>query len=750
MSLYSFISDLSRLYPNASALIGYDDDGRVLEEISYFELKNKIEHYGTFLLNKNLTSGDSFAIALRNSSELLLLSWASWSLGIVTVPLDVKRDTLEEHIYKIRVSKAKIIITKNNELSTSEKKSLGEKLKIINLDNINSYSKRNDLPWKSNSDYQALTLFTSGTTAHPKGAKLSLENLVVNAESIKKWLKIGHEDRFIVNLPLHHINSTTFCLSTLLSSGSIAIFSNYSNSRFWERMAISEATFTSIVPSICFDQLSRKKEFKTFRKKIKLNRIQIGSAPVIVSDVKAFMDSYKIPLYQGYGQTETALRVTGVPMGLERKLYDGLVEKNSIGVPMEWAEVEIMDEKGNILKEEMEGEIAVKGKAVTKGYIGINEGFRDGYFLTGDIGYFKIINGDRYFFLKGRKKEIIIKGGINISPVAVEDKLKKTSRDIDQVYVIGVNDRRFGEEIGAVICWRKDVDIEKTTTNLKYKLIRGSKYISPYETPQYLISFKPQNLPMTSTGKIQRSILKNKFNGKDFEHVNMIYKNSNYKFFYLLPNSSYFTQAFNLYNYCWDPLRLDINEFTKQIKNGPAILALDNSNKIQALILLIRTNISEKALSSISYKELIGLDKNSVVDDNGNNFVCVAICSSNYKPQRIPNIGIRPSIKDVKQYLFSGQDGVYSFHIKAKGGLGSGAKLVAVLPNARPEDKSSMGFNMLMKYPEIDREIKIDANASVSTQLIEIVLWLSQQLEVKNMYAFSRPAGLAKYLSSKK
>lgn len=748
-NLYSYISYLAEKYPNNPAVISYDDSGSVKEKISYALLKEKLESFVGLLLRNNLLAGDSCAIALRNSSELLLLSWAAWCVGITTVPLDMKKDTLNEHIYKINLSKAKIIVTKNNELNGSEKKSLGKKVKIINLDSVNSNNKGNNLPWKSSLNHRALILFTSGTTAHPKGVKLSLENLVVNAEGIKKWLRIRSVDRFIVNLPLHHINSTTFCLSTLLAGGSIAIFSNYSNSRFWERIAISVATLTSIVPSICFDQLSRQKEFNKFRDRIKLSRIQIGSAPVVVSDVKKFMNLFNIPLYQGYGQTETALRVTGVPLDLDKKTYEKLIDSNSIGKPMDWAKVEIMDEDGVILGEGEDGEIGVKGKAVMEGYIGIKEGFRNGYFLTGDIGYFKIINSERYFFLKGRKKEIIIKGGINISPVAVENKLKKISSDIDQAYVIGVDDKRCGEEVGAVVCWKKGINVEKAKTSLKYKLIQGSKHISFYESPQYIASFEPQNLPMTSTGKIQRSILKNKINSEDFEQTSLIYKNSNYRFFYLLTNSLYFTEAFNLYNYCWDPLRLETDEFKKQIKNGSAIIVLDNNNKVKGLILLVRTGISEETLSSISYSKLISLGQKSVASGNRDSFVCIAICSSNYKPYDIPKINTKPTAEDVKKYLFSGHDGVYNFHTKAKGGLDNGAKLAAILPNARPEDKSSLGFNMLMKYPKIDKSIKINEDAPISVQLIEVVMWLAWNIDVKTVYAFSRPAGLAKYLSQK-
>src|SRR3989344_4537768 len=247
-SIYSFILELSRQYPEGPAVIDYDDNGKILQNISYSLLRKKIESYAAFLLNQGLNSGDSFAVALRNSSELLLLSWAAWSVGIISVPLDMKRDTLSEHIYKIDLAAAKVLITKDQELEDDVKKSISGKLKIVTLASLDSNPRVSDKIWEEGLGHKALILFTSGTTSHPKGVQLTLENLVINADGIKNWLKIKSTDRFIVSLPLHHINSTTFCLSTLLAGGSIAIFSNYSNSRFWERMAISVATFTSIVP----------------------------------------------------------------------------------------------------------------------------------------------------------------------------------------------------------------------------------------------------------------------------------------------------------------------------------------------------------------------------------------------------------------------------------------------------------------------------------------------------------------------
>lgn len=748
-SLYAHISSLAFSRPKETSLVRCNEEGIVEESISWENLKLKINSAASFLRKEGINIGDVIGIAMHNSVELLVLNWAAWSMGIITAPLDTKRDTLENHLYKLKLSQAKILIAQK-EIFTEEQRKSFKNIKFTEIDDFGHTNSIENLKWMSDLSHQALILFTSGTTSRPKGAQLSLENLVINADGIREWFKITAEDRFMVNLPLHHINSTTFCLSTLLAGGSISVLPNYSNSRFWQQAANTSSTFTSIVPSICFDQLSRIKEFEAVKDRLKMNRIQIGSAPVVSSDVEKFVKLFGIPLYQGYGQTETALRVTGVPLDTDKKTYTELVQSNSIGKAMDWASINIVDEQGNVLGENKEGELAVKGPAIMKGYLGNIDAFKNGYFMTGDIGYFKVINNEKYYFLKGRKKEIIIKGGINISPVAVEDKLKKINSDIDQVYVIGIEDKRYGEEVGAVICWKKMIDSEKAKINLKYQLIRGSGYISSYESPQYLFSFNSADLPMTSTGKVQRSILKSKINKEDFEAVNFIYKNTDYEFLFLTLSSPYFAASFNLYNYCWDPLVLNVNEFKKQIKNGSAIVAVDSNNKVCGLILLIRTNISEKELSLLSYSKLISTGGDSINSDDGKSFVCVAICSSNYKPQDIPKVNLKPTVEDVREYLFAGRDSVYSFHAKPKGGFTKGASLISLLPNSRPEDKRSMGFNMLLKYPEITKEIQITkSKLAVATQLIEVVMFLVRQLGIEFVYAFSRPADLAKYLSQK-
>lgn len=747
-NLFGYISSLAQNEPNRMALLEADKEGKIQYAITYKELRGKLEYAAFWLMQNGLKDKDVLALAMPASNDFLILSWACWSMGIITAPLDIKRDTINEHKFKLDISSAKLIIAKKG-IFTKDDKLQFSKYKLIEIDNLDYKNVGKKILWKNDLENQALILFTSGTTAHPKGAQLSLENLVVNADGIKHWFKITNNDRFLVVLPLHHINSTSFCLATLLSGGSIALVPNYSNSRFWQQLAFTSSTFTSIVPSICFDQLERKKEYDLVKNELKINRIQIGSAPVMISDVKKFMKTYGIPIYQGYGQTETSLRVTGVPLDLDKKTYENLVDSNSIGRVMEWADVEIADEKGKALPENEEGELAVKGQAVMKGYLHKEKPFSNGYFLTGDIGYYKIINGDRYFFLKGRKKEIIIKGGINISPVAVENKLKEMFEDIDQVFVIGVIDRRYGEEIAAVICW-KNIDIQKAKAYLKYRLAKGVKTISRYETPKYITTINAENLPTTSTGKVQRSLIQNKILMDTLEPVNLVTKTNKHKFILLAEDFLLIKEAFDLYNYSWDPLIINFDKFRELISNTTTIIAIDLENKIKGLITFMRLDIFESQLSSFTYDRLVSLQGKNIVDNNGDSLVCISICGPNYKQESIPNVKKIPTAEGVKEYLSMGEDSVYNFHVKPKGGFTKGASLISLLPNARPQDKRSLGYNMLLKYPKITKDIHLTEDASVATQLIESVMLVARELGIKNVYAFSRPSGLASYFSGVK
>ena len=738
-NLKDHIFRLAETRPQEAALLACKETGETERSYTYAELKDEIVRTASWLQHSlGLRKGDALGLALPNSIELILLSWSAWALGIITVPLDMKRDTPKDYEYKLKLTGAKQVISK-------------EELKAL----AQFKAPEKEIIWQDGISHPALVLFTSGTTAKPKGVELSLENLLVNAQGIKEWFQITEQDRFLVLLPLYHINSTTFSLASLVAGASIATVPGYSNSKFWQQLANTQATFTSIVPTICYDQLSRREEFEAIESKLKVTRIQIGSAPVVPHDSQKFVEQFGIPLYQGYGQTETALRVTGVPLDIERELYAKLLRENSIGKPMNWAEVEIMDAEGNILKEEQEGELAVKGKAVMAGYMQNEEAtdsaFKNGYFLTGDIGYYKVVDTVRHFFLKGRSKEIIIKGGVNLSPVAIESKLKEMNEDIDQVYVIGLKDERYGEEVGALVCWKQGNE-EENELKLKYQLTNPLESLVPFEVPKYIKSIKAEELPMTSTGKVQRSVIKATILQSEFTKTSLFAKNETHEFLRLTQEDRpLLKEALELYNRCWQPLVLDEKTFLEQAQNGVVMAALGKDRKVEGLITFLRISKGEEELKTSTYRKLTDNFTLKNNETEGDTIVCVSVCSAAYvPPSQIPQKGdtSAPTQKEMQEYLESGKDLTYNFHKKPKGGM-LGAELVSLIPEGRPEDPFALGYNMLMSYPLRDAKSAIhpNANSSVAVQVIEAAMSIAQSLGVQKLYVYSRPAGAFQYFS---
>ncbi|MBI4138232.1 MAG: acyl--CoA ligase [Candidatus Wildermuthbacteria bacterium] len=752
-NLRTHIAVLAKKYPARAALLACDEEGGIVKTISYKDVELFTERIASALASLGVRSGGVVALALPNCVELILISWAAWAAGIITVPLDVRRDTAKEYAYKMKLTGATLLVLKKDLVPKAEQGHLANIAKIIDADEFFHTRARNAPPvvWAKDLLHTALFLFTSGTTALPKGAELTLCNLVANADGIVDWLNIKQTDRFCALLPLYHINSTTFCLSSLLAGAGIAVPPQYSNSRFWQQLAKTRSTFTSIVPTICYDQLSRQKEYVLVKTKLRVSRIQIGSSPVVASDVLEFMKLYDIPLFQGYGQTETALRVTGVPMGLEQKTYAKLVRDNSVGAAMKWAEVVVMDKQGNILKEKQEGQIVSRGPVVMKGYLkndtANNEAFLNGYFLTGDIGYWKTMQKTKFFFLKGRAKEIIIKGGVNLSPVAIEDKLKRINRHIDQVFVVGVPDRRYGEEPGAVICWKKTGKSQRDLeTALKNQLLGAPKYLAPVERPQYIATIDATALPVTSTGKVQRSVLKTSILASAFQSIHEISRSGGHRFLRLNENQkSFMAQALQLVNYCWSPLVTEASDFLNQVRHGTVIIAVDAKDVVRGALVLLRVSLRKNELRRMTYSQVMKKFAPGRSNAKPNAVVCVSICVSSYKrPDGISKkIVADPGAERMLAYLRSGKDMVYNFHQKPKGGMSRGAELLAALPGSRPEDQMSLGYNLLLRYPPVSRKTSIDINAdaSLAVQLIECAFLVAQQAGIQDVFAFSRPAG---------
>lgn len=709
-SILELLERNAQKYPKKEAVISVDPHTLKFSILTHPDLKNLSLQTATLLSNLGIKKGDKFAILMHNCAEVLLFELAGALIGATTVPLDLKRDTPERINYKLQETKAKILFTKSWKDFSAFKKLLPRAKVEIN----------NGL----DTDY--VILYTSGTTNTPKGVPLTINSCLLNAMGIAVWQKMTDQERFNVVLPLHHINSTIFCLSVLLKGGAVILNSVYSATKFWTVVSKFKATNTSIVPTILHDLLARRDEPRP--KNSSLKNICIGSAPVLPDQTLKFYKTFKIRVTQGYGQTETALRVSGVPVDLPEKEYLKILKSNSIGRPL-------ANNKLAIIK----GEICVYGPTLSKGYLNnpgaTKEAFKDGWFHSGDLGYFT----KPYYFIFGRIKEIIIKGGINISPSAVEDVLLKAFPQIKEVSVVGFPDERMGEEIAAVIVIKEGYD----KNELKSSILEGKnllKLISPYELPKKVFFF--EELPKTSTGKIQRVEAKSwvaKFILEERKlNVRMINPDE----------TDILKSAVLINNEGFKDVQADLDEFRQRAKNGKLFGVFNGLEELLGSLSCVRLKMDDlEKIKTWNEATAKGTLKNN--DFSGDALVCVAISVKRHFKEVPAEKKIEESLakEKIEEYVKSRKDYVLNFHAKSKGGL-PGATVWKILEKGRKKDKESMGYNVLLKYPEIKQKIIKTPNASPSVMLIEEAMVTAKEYGIKYVIAFSRPGGFRKYLLS--
>jgi long-chain acyl-CoA synthetase len=336
----------------------------------------------------------------------------------------------------------------------------------------------------------ACILYTSGTTGRPKGVKLTVENFVSEQQSTEQALDVTPKDKIVGVLPFFHV----FGLSNVLHLGlvrgaSIVLVPQYSPGNLLKIIMENHPTLMVAIPTMFIHLLTLLER----RKQRLCDSIRLclsGAAPLPKEMIEAFERSSGCRIVEGYGLTETVAACCLNPP-------DGVCKAGSIGVPLPGFEMKIVDANGKEVLSEEVGEIAVRGKGVTGGYYNLSqdteEAFRNGWFLTGDMGY---QDQDGYFFVTDRKKEIIIKGGLNISPREVEEVIL-THPAAKEVAVIG-RKKEEREEIVAFVTTKGDVSARELIGHCK-------RVLSGFKVPD-VIRFM-ETLPMSVTGKVLKKEL---------------------------------------------------------------------------------------------------------------------------------------------------------------------------------------------------------------------------------------------------
>jgi len=520
----------SRIYDrdlvNRLFLTYYDDDRPLHCTYSYAEFGTVVQRAAAFLHDQvGLRRGDRLATILFNHDVTVVLYFAAWSSGITVVPINVEEPT-DKKRFILEHSEASAVCCWHSYVDEVNglQRDLPALRHVIALNDdgfienkghgARGETRHGPLTPGHEShasllEDEALIVYTSGTTGPPKGVVLTVENLLTDADAIADWHGLSVNDRLMCVLPIHHVNGTVVTLLTpFYCKASLVLNRKFKSATFWRRMHEEQVTCVSVVPTLLEFLLEANEDLSPY----KLGRFKgfiCGAGPLLKETAIRFEDRFQFPIRHGYGLSETTCYSCFLPNDLSRDEHRHWLrdyEFPSIGVPLRHNTMTILNDNGQPLPEMSRGEICIRGGTVCAGYFkrdDANEAaFKWGWFRSGDEGFYaRDKQGRPFFFISGRLKELIIRGGVNISPLEIDDALKSHPL-VRFAMAVPFDNRYYGEEIAAYVVQR-----DGAPSASEAELLEHCRRILPFSKSPKVILFG-REVPYTSTGKPKRLELK--------------------------------------------------------------------------------------------------------------------------------------------------------------------------------------------------------------------------------------------------
>ncbi len=432
------------------------------KEFLFFPDKQQVFTYAQFgeqflkvaaVLNQHLQQGERICLIIPTSSSFVTLYFAGLALGLVIVPINPDLSSPEME-YIIKDSQAKAVFFDPT---------MQRKVQAMNVQSgVGFHSSETVLKEKCESSSstsqvrltdEAVIIYTSGTTGNPKGVVLTHLNLLADAKAISEWFAFSPETRTLCLLPLFHNNGQVVTLlSPLYAGGStVMVQAKASLMTFWHLVEKYAVNWTSVMPSILSILLSLPAE----RRDNSMAGIICGGQPLTPEVQQQFEDRFKVPVFEGYGLTETTSFACFNTFSREQR------KRGSVGRALPVNKITIRDDQDHELSPYQEGEICIRGLNVANEYFMLSEkngqAFRNGWFRSGDYGY---IDEDGCIYFKTRKDFLIIKGGENIYPSEIENVFFKHP-EVAECAVIGIHSKLLGQDLCAFVKLREHSSAEK-------------------------------------------------------------------------------------------------------------------------------------------------------------------------------------------------------------------------------------------------------------------------------------------------
>ncbi len=337
----------------------------------------------------------------------------------------------------------------------------------------------------------AMVLHTSGTTSRPKIVPLSVANLCASAKNIRASLSLSAHDIGLNVMPLFHIHGLIAGVLAPISAGaSVYCTPGFNALKFFTWMDDAKPTWYTAVPTMHQAIVSRAKGNAEVIERHPLRFMRSSSSSMPPQVIKELEAAFGAPLVEAYGMTEATHQMASNP------LPPAVRKPGSVGLPA-GPEIAIMGGGGELLEHGFTGEIVIRGANVTAGYennpSANAEGFRDGWFRTGDQG---TKDGDGYLTITGRLKEIINRGGEKVSPREI-DEILMDHPAVAQVVCFGMPHPKLGEEVAAVVVLKPG----SAATDRELQAFVATR-AADYKVPKKILFM--DEIPKGATGKLQR------------------------------------------------------------------------------------------------------------------------------------------------------------------------------------------------------------------------------------------------------
>ena len=528
MTLGDLLDRVSEVFPDNDCVVCCDKPFRK----TYAEFRDECNIIARGLLAIGVRPGSHVAIWATNYPEWIVLMYATAKIGATLVTVNTNYKIFEAE-YLLRQSDTDTLVMMEglkdtnyveiiNELVPELKDSRpGEldsadlpKLKRVVYLDAKEKTPEGAFHWsdlhtlaekvseeerakiqRSVSPYDVVNMqYTSGTTGFPKGVMLTHYNILNNGKCIGDNQTLTPEDRVCLPVPFFHCFGCVLGIMACITHGSCIVpVERYNPVRVMNTIQTEKCTATYGVPTMYIAMLEHpdfpKYDFSSLR-----TGIMSGSpCPVkVMEQVVGAMHMSEITI--PYGLTEVS------PVCTMTNIYDSIEKRvSTVGRAMPFVEVKCADpDTGKEVSPGTPGEVIVRGYSVMKGYYNMPEATalaidKDGWLHSGDLA---TVDEEGYFHITGRIKDMIIRGGENIYPKELEEFLY-TNEKIQDVQVIGVPDKNYGEEVCACIILKAGVQADEDEMR---EFIRS--HLARHKMPKYI--WFMDRFPMTASGKIQK------------------------------------------------------------------------------------------------------------------------------------------------------------------------------------------------------------------------------------------------------